>query len=256
MNAKIRCALVVLTCISLPAFAQSAAESYMERCAVCHLPGIAGAPKVGDQAEWTKRVRAGRSAVYRNTLEGIPNTAMMAYGGADDLGAAQIRAIVDYMLAAAQLSPETLAASARYEKLGIGNRDFIRRDANFDGFLTADELAGDDALLRAFARFDTNADRRLSVAEFENAEAVLERERRAIRIDDRTLAATVRAALARVKGLDLGTAKLAVADGVVAVVGIVEEPYTAVQVYDTLKRIPGVQRIDNRLVSGHQIGWD
>jgi cytochrome c5 len=38
-------------------FAQTAQELYMRDCAVCHLPGIAGAPKVGDKAEWSRRVR-------------------------------------------------------------------------------------------------------------------------------------------------------------------------------------------------------
>jgi cytochrome c5 len=43
---------------SLIASAASAAttqELCMARCAMCHLPGIAGAPKVGDQAEWAWR---------------------------------------------------------------------------------------------------------------------------------------------------------------------------------------------------------
>ena len=41
--------------------AQTMPQLYMDYCAVCHLPGIHGAPKVGNQAEWTRRVRPGRN---------------------------------------------------------------------------------------------------------------------------------------------------------------------------------------------------
>jgi len=30
----------------------------------------------------------------------------------------------------------------------------------------------------------------------------------------------------------------------------------ATRAFDAVKRIDGVKRIDNRLVSGHQMGWD
>jgi cytochrome c5 len=235
---------------------RSAEELYTQHCAICHLPGIAGAPKVGDRADWSRRLRAGFSVMYRNAIEGVPNTAMMPNGGAPALGSGDIKAIVDHMLAAAKLSPETLAAAQAYDKLNIANRDFIRRDANFDGFLTRDEVATDGLLADSFVRFDANADGRLDVGEYERAEAVLEQERKAVRVDDGQLAAAVRKVLATVKGVDLANTKIEVANGVVSMVGIVEEPVTATQAHDGVKRIPGVQRIDNRLVSGHQMGWD
>ena len=238
------------------AIERPADELYAQHCAICHLPGIAGAPKVGDQADWNRRVRAGLATIYRNAIQGIPNTAMMPNGGARDISAAELKAVVDYMLAAAKLSPETLAAATAYDKLQIANRDFIRLDANFDGSLTRDELSGDAVLLKNFTRFDADADGKWSVGEYENAETVLEQERKAVKVEDRIIANSVRAALARVKGIDLANTKIAVANGVVSITGIVEEPQTAVHAHDGVKRIPGVQRIDNRLVSGHQMGWD
>jgi len=111
-------------------------------------------------------------------------------------------------------------------------------------------------LLKNFARFDANADGKWNVGEYENAETVLEQERKAVKVEDRIIANSVRAALARIKGIDLANTKVEVANGVVSITGIVEEPVTAVQAHDGVKRIPGVQRIDNRLVSGHQMGWD
>jgi cytochrome c5 len=236
--------------------AATPAENYMQLCAVCHLPGIAGAPKVGDTAEWARRARPGLTLLYRNALEGIPNTAMMAKGGQTDLSDAEFRAIVDLMLAAARLAPEALAAAARYDKLGITDRDFIRRDANFDGTLTPPELGDDPVLARNFARFDENRDGRLSEAEYRKAEATLERERAAVEVDDATLVAAVRAALAKVKGVDLQYARVEVAGGTVRMTGIVDEAALATRAEDAVKRINGVKKIDNRLVSGHQMGWD
>jgi cytochrome c5 len=240
---------------STPAAAATAAENYMTYCALCHLPGIHGAPKVGDQADWTQRVRAGLSMVYRNAIEGMPNTAMLPLGSAP-LAAAEVKAIVDHMLAATALPAAALQEAARYDKLGITDRDFIRHDANYDGFLTREELAGDPVLLQGLTRFDSNADGRLSEAEYVGAETTLARERAAAQVDDSTLEIAVRKALAGVRGVDFQYAKVEVRSGVVAIIGIVEHASVAIRAQDAVKRIAGVKKIDNRLVSGDQIGWD
>jgi cytochrome c5 len=249
---------ILIACLTaaFSSYAATPQENYMRLCAVCHLPGIAGAPRTGDKPEWAKRARPGLSRLYRDALEGIPNTAMMAKGGHPDLSNEDFRAIVDYMLAAAALPPEALREAARYDKLGISSRDFIRRDANYDGRLSRQELAGDAVLLRNFERFDENRDGRLDEAEYLKAEAALERGRVAAQVDDTVLAAEVRAALAKVKGVDLQYAKIEVVKSVVTMTGIVDEADVAIRAYDAVKRISGVKRIDNRLVSGHQIGWD
>lgn len=231
-------------------------QLYMDYCAVCHLPGIHGAPKVGDRAEWTRRVRPGSNSVYRNALEGMPNTAMMAKGGQDFIREDELRAIVDYMIAAASLTPETIKEAARYDALRITNRDFVRHDTNFDGYLSREELAKDAVLTRNYGRFDSDGDGKLSVSEYETAEITLERERMAVRTDDSKLIVAVRAAIARVKGVDSANTKVEARDGVVTMVGIVDDAEIARLAYDAVKRIPGIQKIDNRLMSGHQMGWD
>jgi len=237
------------------ASAATPAENYMTYCALCHLPGIHGAPKVGDQADWTQRLRAGLAMIHRNAIEGMPNTAMLPLGSAP-LPAAEVKAIVDHMLAATALPAAVLQEAARYDRLGITDRDFIRRDANYDGFLARDELAGDPVLLKSLARFDSNGDGRLSEAEYLKAEAALARERTAVTVDDSTLEIAVRDALAKVKGVDFQYTKVEIKAGVVAIIGIVGHANVAVHAYDAVKRIPGVKKIDNRLVSGDQIGWD
>jgi hypothetical protein len=228
----------------------------MRDCAVCHLPGIAGAPKVGDKAEWTKRVRAGMNMVYRNALEGVPNTAMQAKGGQTDLPDDLVKAIVDYMVQAAALDPQVLEAARRYDKLGIRDRDFVRLDTNYDGVLSPRELERDPALAANLRRFDENGDGRLGPSEFRKAEAMLEAERMAVHVDDPSLVAAVRTALGKVQGIDLPSTKIESERGVVSIVGIVSNAEAVQRAHDAVKRIAGVKKIDNRLVSGEQMGWD
>jgi cytochrome c5 len=236
--------------------AASPEQTYMRDCAVCHLPGIAGAPKVGDKAEWSRRVRAGVNNVYRNALEGIPNTAMSAKGGQTDLSDDLVKAIVDYMLAAAALDASVLDAARRYDKLGITDRDFIRLDANFDGLLSPQELKSDAVLVANLKRFDENRDGRLSEAEFRKAEATLERERIATTVDDASLVRQVRAALGKVEGIDMDSTKVEADQGTVSIVGIVSTAEIVRQAYAVVKRVPGIKKVDGRLVSGEQMGWD
>ena len=239
-----------------PTAAATPAQHYTDLCAVCHLPGINGAPKVGDKEDWSQRVRAGMAMVYRNALEGMPNTAMMAKGGHRDLSEAQLKAIVDYMISATELYRGVLGEAWRYDKLGITDRDFIRRDTNFDGYLSRQELQDDPVLLRNFARFDRNRDDRLSEAEFREADRTLVAESAAVQMEDAALASAVRSALDKVKGIDLQYTKIDVKAGTVVMIGMVDHARIAIRAHDVVKRIDGVRNIDNRLVSGHQIGWD
>lgn len=249
--------LLLIAAPPISAAAQHAtpAEQYPAFCASCHLPGIHGAPRVGDTAEWERRLRGGFRLLYRNTIEGIPNTAMLPLGGAS-LSETEVRAVVDYMIAASAPSAAALKEAARYDRLGISNRDFIRFDINHDGRLSRGELAGDPALSRDLARFDTDRSGNLDEREYLQAEAVLEKERAAVRVEDAVIDAAVRKALAGVRGIDFQYAGVEVRDGTVVLKGIVSHALLALQAGDAIKRISGIRRIDNRLVSGDQIGWD
>lgn len=249
--------LLLIALLPMPAAGQQVmpAQQYTAFCASCHLPGIHGAPKVGDTAEWERRLRGGFKLLYRNTIEGIPNTAMLPLGGAS-LSETEVRAVVDYMIAASAPSAGALKEAARYDRLGISNRDFIRFDINHDGRLARGELAGDPVLSRDLARFDADRSGNLDEREYLRAEAVLEKERAAIKVEDAAIDAAVRKALAGVRGIDFQYASVDVRGGTVILRGIVSHALLALQAGDAIKRIPGIQRIDNRLVSGDQIGWD
>lgn len=66
----------------------------------------------------------------------------------------------------------------------------------------------------------------------------------------------VRAALAKVDGVDIDSTKVEAEQGAVSIVGIVSTAEIARQAYAAVKRIAGIKKIDVRLVSGEQMGWD
>ncbi len=69
-------------------------------CMVCHGTGVAGAPKFGDKAAWAPRIKQGVEALYHSALTG--KNAMPPRGGNKDLSDADVKAAVDYMVAAAK----------------------------------------------------------------------------------------------------------------------------------------------------------
>lgn len=71
---------------------------YDTTCMVCHGTGVAGAPKYGDKAAWAPRIATGHDTLVKNSISGI--RAMPPRGGNGALSDAQLRAAVDYMLAA------------------------------------------------------------------------------------------------------------------------------------------------------------
>ena len=69
-------------------------------CAVCHAAGVAGAPKLGDKTAWAPRLKTGGDALYASALKG--KAAMPPKGGNASLPDADVKAAVDYMVAAAK----------------------------------------------------------------------------------------------------------------------------------------------------------
>ncbi len=73
---------------------------YDTACVACHTPGIAGAPKTGDQAAWKPRIAMGKEALYSSAVKG--KNAMPAKGGLASASDADVKAAVDYMLSQAK----------------------------------------------------------------------------------------------------------------------------------------------------------
>ena len=81
------------------AFAATAEETYKSACSTCHDAGVANAPKLGDKAAWAPRIKLGKDALYKSALQGKPGTAMVAKGGFANLSDADVKAVVDLMMA-------------------------------------------------------------------------------------------------------------------------------------------------------------
>lgn len=73
----------------------SGEQAFTKVCSVCHLPGINGAPKIGDRAAWGPRIAQGKEALYNAAIGGKGN--MPARGGTS-WPDATIRMAVDYMI--------------------------------------------------------------------------------------------------------------------------------------------------------------
>lgn len=73
---------------------------YKSVCAVCHGPGVAGAPRPGDKADWAPRLAQGNDVLYTHAIKGFQGQkgVMPPKGGNMSLSDAEVKAAVDYMV--------------------------------------------------------------------------------------------------------------------------------------------------------------
>ena len=92
---------------------RSGEQIVKEQCARCHEAGVGGAPKIGDRAAWTPRMRQGIDYLVRSAIRG--HGGMPPRGGQANLTDAEIRNGVLYMFnpsaASAASSPEKRSAT-------------------------------------------------------------------------------------------------------------------------------------------------
>jgi cytochrome c5 len=87
---------------------RSGAQVVKLQCAKCHDQGVGGAPKIGDRAAWTPRLKDGMDSAVRSAIRG--HGGMPARGGMADLTDNEIRAAVTYMFNPASAAPKPTAA--------------------------------------------------------------------------------------------------------------------------------------------------
>jgi cytochrome c5 len=75
---------------------------YKKACGLCHGTGAGGAPMFADKSLWEKRIAQGKEVLYKHALEGFTGSAgmMPAKGGNASLKDEEVKAAVDYMVAA------------------------------------------------------------------------------------------------------------------------------------------------------------
>ncbi len=84
-------------------------QIYFRSCFSCHASGVAGAPRVGDNAAWAERLAKGRDELVRITREGLP-PGMPPMGLCQDCTDEQLDQVIDYMLSESGLGADSSAA--------------------------------------------------------------------------------------------------------------------------------------------------
>lgn len=77
-----------------PAF-KSGEQVYRETCMVCHGPGLANAPRMGDRQAWGKLIAEGQAVLTAHAWVGV--RAMPPKGGRDDLSLEEFARAVAWM---------------------------------------------------------------------------------------------------------------------------------------------------------------
>jgi cytochrome c5 len=74
-------------------------QVYNSACIACHGSGVAGAPIVGDTAQWSERIAQGMDTLAKHAIEGYTGSAgyMPAKGGRLDLSDEEVISAVEYM---------------------------------------------------------------------------------------------------------------------------------------------------------------
>jgi len=74
--------------------------TYDASCMACHAAGVAGAPKLGDKANWGPRIAQGNDTLYTHAIKGFQGKAgmMPPKGGNMALKDEDVKAAVDFMV--------------------------------------------------------------------------------------------------------------------------------------------------------------
>ncbi|HSD41664.1 MAG TPA: c-type cytochrome [Burkholderiales bacterium] len=106
---------------TVPSAERSGEQVVQAQCAQCHRTGEGGAPKIGDRAAWTPRLRQGLDVAVRSAIRG--HGGMPARGGLADLTDAEVRSAVIYMfnpVSAAAKGPAAVPAVPAANRRAVG----------------------------------------------------------------------------------------------------------------------------------------
>lgn len=89
------------------------AATFRSTCALCHGPGIAGAPRLASHEAWAPRLKSGIETLYQHAIEGYRGEKglMPPRGGNPSLSDDEVRSAVDYMVSRSVAAPEPVKRS-------------------------------------------------------------------------------------------------------------------------------------------------
>lgn len=91
------CVLLAIAGFSVNLYAKDVEKTFQKTCGVCHVAGVAGAPKVGDKAAWDPRMAKGLNAMVDSVAKG--KGAMPPKGLCADCSQDDYRALIKHMTA-------------------------------------------------------------------------------------------------------------------------------------------------------------
>ncbi len=96
--------IALFAVFSAPVLAADGKAVFEKTCKMCHVPGVAGAPKLGDKADWAARSKKGLDALVKNSIAGYKGAKgmMPPRGGNPKLSDGDVKNAVKYMLDSAK----------------------------------------------------------------------------------------------------------------------------------------------------------
>ncbi len=64
---------------AIPAMTEDVMRKWASSCALCHVQGVGGAPRIGHHEEWLPRLAQGRRVMLKHTIEGFNNMPPLGY---------------------------------------------------------------------------------------------------------------------------------------------------------------------------------
>lgn len=91
---------IALSVVGMNSAFADAKANYQAACFACHGTGYVAAPQLGDKAAWKARIAQGNATLYKNAIKGFTGkTGMMPAKGGSQLSDADVKKVVDYMVA-------------------------------------------------------------------------------------------------------------------------------------------------------------
>lgn len=99
--------------------ASAGKDIYTAHCGVCHDAGAAGAPKIGDAADWSSRMKQGMTIVLAHAINGY--NSMPPRGACMTCSDAEIKAAIDYILDKSKGAANAAALPPKTPKLTLAD---------------------------------------------------------------------------------------------------------------------------------------
>ena len=85
---------------AIPAMTEDVMRKWVSSCALCHVKGVGGAPRIGHREEWLPRLPQGRRVMLKHTIEGFNNMPPLGYCMSCE--ESDFNSLIEFMIGASQ----------------------------------------------------------------------------------------------------------------------------------------------------------